>query len=198
MESRGFRRAFWSIALQGCLLIAGLSLTPDLAAAKGDKVSELYRARTGPADSAASASIDIKIQRFSTEADEEILAQALEANGSEGLFRELTKQKKTGLVSVRGESGHPTYYTQEYTDADQRNIVILTNQGILFRQAYENLKSKTAFMMITMTLDDEGNGKGVASLGTEAVWDEAKGVLRIKGDPVGTVRLSGIRLIKKK
>lgn len=198
MESNGFRRVLLSFALSGCLLLMGLSLTPDLAAAKGDKVSELYRASTGSASSTASAAIDIKIHRFSTEADKEILVQALEANGSEGLFRALTKQKKTGLVSVRGESGHPTYYTQEYTDAGQRHIVILTDQGFLFRQAYEKIKTKTPFNMITMTLDDEGNGEGVASLGTEAVWDEAKGVLRITGEPAGTVRLSGIRLIKKK
>ena len=95
MRSRCFRRVLWSAALQGCLLFVGLLLTPNLAAAKGDKISELYRASTGSVDSAASAAIDIKIHRISTDADEETLVQALKAEGSKGLFRELTKQKKT-------------------------------------------------------------------------------------------------------
>lgn len=161
MGSRGYRRVLRSVALQGCLLLVGLSLTPSLAAAKGDKVSELYRASTGSVSSTASAAIDIKIQRFSTEADKETLVQALEANGSEGLYKALTKQKKTGSVSIRGESGHPTYYTQEYTEGGKRQIVILTDQGALFSQAYKkDIKRKTPFTMITMTLDDEGNGGG--------------------------------------
>lgn len=191
------RRVFGG--LLGCLLVAGLLLTVDSAAAKGEKVSELYRATPGSVQSASSASIDIKISRYSTDEDAQTLAQALETDGTKGLYKAMKKQKKTGLVEVVGESGNPTFYTREFEEGGKRKIVILTDQGVVLSQVNkkEN-RGKAQFTVITMTLDDQGNGEGQAQMGTEIAWDDAKGMPKLAGDPDGTMRLSGIQLVKKK
>jgi hypothetical protein len=185
--------------LLGCLLVFGLLLTVESAAAKGEKVSELYRATPGAVQTASSASVDIKIHRYSTEEDGQTLAEALQANGASGLHKALKKQKKTGSVSIRGESGHPTFFTRAYEEGGKRHIVIVTDQGTVFSQAFKDeYNGKNPFTVITMMLDGEGNGEGKALMGTEIAWDDAKGMPKLAGDPVGMVQLSGIRLVRKK
>ena len=76
--------------LVDCLILGLLALSVMPAAAKGDKVSELYRANAmvpGVVGPGAAASVDIKVTRFSTEAEEATLQQALKAHGPQGLFQ---------------------------------------------------------------------------------------------------------------
>jgi hypothetical protein len=183
-------------------LIAGLGLFAAPAQAKGDKVGELYRANAmvpfavGPG---ATGSVDIKIGRWSTEEEEQRLRDALRQKGTEGLFNEMKRQKKTGFVAVRGERGYPTYYAQELLEGDQRTILILTDREIEFEEVYNReISLQFPFTMISMTVDGTGNGTGMAILGAELVWDEQQDVLRVTGYSAEPIRLEGIRLIKKK
>lgn len=188
--------------LMGCLLVVGLVCATDSATAKEGKVSELYRANAmvpGAVGPGSAASVDIKINRFSTDEEEEKLRMALKAHGPKGLYDKMKKQKKTGFVAIRGERGYPTYYTQEIRDGGKRNILILTDREIYFEEVYNReITMQFPFTMITMMLDEEGNGEGTAILGAELKWDEAKDVLRITGYSAEPIRLEGIRLIKKK
>jgi len=190
----------WTGALVGCLVLSGLSLGSAPAAA--EKVSELYRANAmvpGVVGPDASSSVDIKINRWTTEEEEDGLREALRVGGPERLFTEMKRQKKTGFVALRGDRGYPTYYTQEITEGGQRNILILTDREIYFEEVYNReISMQFPFTMITMILDEEGNGQGTAILGAELKWDEAKDALRITGYSAEPVRLEGVRLIKKK
>jgi hypothetical protein len=190
------------VFLVGCLLLGSLLITASSASAKGDKVSELYRANAmvpGVVGPGAAASVDIKINRFSTDAEEGSLRLALKAHGPEGLYDKMKKQQKTGFVAIRGERGYPTYYTQEIMDGGKRNLLILTDREIYFEEVYNReISMQFPFTMITMALDEEGNGEGTAILGAELKWDEAKDVLRITGYSAEPIRLEGIKLIKKK
>lgn len=186
----------------GSLVLSLLVVAAIPAVAKEGKVSELYRANAmvpGVVGPDAAASVDIKINRFSTEAEEATLQQSLQTHGPQGLFQEMKKQKKTGFVAIRGERGYPTYYTQEFSEGGNRHILILTDREILFEEVYNReITMQFPFTMITMILDSEGSGQGTAILGAELIWDEAKDVLRITGYSAEPVRLEGVRLINKK
>ena len=186
----------------GCLLAVGILVTPTPGMAKGEKVSELYRANAmvpGVIGPDASALVDIKVSRYSTEEEEERLALALKSQGPQGLFKEMKRQQKTGFLAIRGERGYPTYYTREVRTDGNREIWILTDREIFFEEVYNReITMQFPFTMITMMLDEEGNGEGTAILGAELKWDEAKDVLRITGYSAEPIRLEGIRLIKKK
>lgn len=190
----------WTVALVGCLVLSGLSLGSTPAAA--EKVSELYRGNAmvpGVVGPDASSLVDIKVNRWSSQEEEAILVEALKVGGPERLYKEMKKQKKTGFIALRGDRGYPTYYTQEIMDGGQRNIFILTDREIYFEEVYNReITMQFPFTMITMILDQEGNGQGTAILGAELKWDEAKDVLRITGYSAEPVRLEGVRLIKKK
>lgn len=202
MGNEADRKRSWSVFLLGCLLLGSLLFTTNAAEAKGDKVSELYRANAmvpGAVGPGASASVDIKINKFSTEEEEEDLRMALKAHGPQGLHKRMKKHQKTGFVAIRGERGYPTYYTQEIMDAGKRNILILTDREIYFEEVYNReISTQFPFTMIMMELDDEGNGKGTAILGAELVWDEKQDALKVTGYSAEPIRLEGIQLIKKK
>ena len=202
MGNRVGQKQGWSVVLLGCLLVVGVLITTSSATAKGDKVSELYRANAmvpGAVGPGASASVDIKITKFSTDEEEEDLRMALKAHGPQGLHKRMKKHQKTGFVAIRGERGYPTYYTQEILEGGKRNILILTDREIYFEEVYNReISTQFPFTMIMMELDDEGNGQGTALLGAELVWDEGKDVLRVTGYSAEPIRLEGIQLIKKK
>ena len=199
MMSEGFGRLLGSVVVLGCLVVAGMLVTVDSAAAKGQKVSELYRATPGTAKTANAAPIDIRIKRYSSDEDGQTLAEALAANGSSGLHKALKKLKWTGSISIQNQSAQTTYYTRAYDEGGKRNIVIVTDQSTVVSQAFKaEAKGKKPLTLITMSLDDDGNGEGEAKIGVDFVWDEAKGIPKLAGDPVGMVPLSEIKLIKKK
>lgn len=202
MGNEADRKRSWSVFLLGCLLLGSLLFATNAAEAKGDKVSELYRANAmvpGAVGPGASASVDIKINRFSTDAEEEDLRMALKAHGPQGLHKRMKKHQKTGFVAIRGERGYPTYYSQEIMDGGKRNILIVTDREIYFEEVYNReISTQFPFTMIMMELDDEGNGKGTAILGAELVWDEKQDALKVTGYSAEPIRLEGIQLIKKK
>lgn len=166
------------------------------------KVSELYRANVmvpGAVGPGSTSMVDIKINRWSTEEEEDELVQALKVGGPERLFNEMKAQKKTGFIALRGDRGYPTYYSQEFMDGGNRHVLILTDREIYFEEVYNReISMQFPFTMITLALDDEGNGQGTAILGAELQWDETKDALRITGYSAEPVRLEGVRLIKKK
>jgi hypothetical protein len=202
MEIRVDRKQGFSAVVTLCLLFATLVLTSSPANAKSDKVSELYRANAmvpGAVGPGAAASVDIKINRFSTDAEEEDLRKALKAHGPQGLHKRMKKHQKTGFVAIRGERGYPTYYTQEIMVGGKRNILILTDREIYFEEVYNReISTQFPFTMIMMELDDEGTGQGTAILGAELIWDEAQDALKVTGYSAEPIRLEGIKLIKKK
>ncbi len=184
-------------------LTAALLITlASTGVAGAEKVGELYRVNAmvpGAVGPGAAASVDIKINRWSTQEEEDELRQALQQGGSQGLHKAMKRQKKTGFVAIRGERGYPTYYAQEFTENGKRAILVLTDREIEFEEVYNReISLQFPFTMITMTLDGEGSGSGVAILGAELEWDDAQDVLRVTGYSAEPVRLEGIRLIKKK
>ena len=193
-------KSLWAVCAATLLVtLASLALaTPAVA----EKVSELYRTNAmvpGTVGPGSAASVDIKVSRWSTDEEEDQLVQALKHGGTQGLHKEMKRQKKTGFVAIRGERGYPTYYAQEITENGQRAIIILTDREIEFEEVYNReISMQFPFTMISMALDDEGNGTGAAILGAELKWDEEKDVLRVTGYSAEPIRLEGIRLIKKK
>ena len=189
----------WTMAIM-ILAVGGLLL--GSAPATAQKVSELYRANAmvpGVVGPDAASLVDIRISRFSTQEEEATLVEALKVGGPERLFKEMKKQKKTGFIALRGDRGYPTYYTQEQSEGGMRNIFILTDREIYFEEVYNReITMQFPFTMITMIMDQEGNGQGTAILGAELMWDEAKDVLRITGYSAEPIRLEGVKLIKKK
>ena len=183
-----------------CLILILLSLGP--APARAEKLSELYRANVmvpGVVGPGSTSMVDIKVSRWTTEEEEAGLVEALRVGGPERLFKEMKRQKKTGFLALRGDRGYPTYYAQEFTEGDKRHILILTDREIYFEEVYNReITMQFPFTMITMILDEEGNGQGTAVLGAELKWDEPKDVLRVTGYSAEPVRLEGVRLIKKK
>lgn len=199
MLTRIFRSGSRAFVLVGCLAIVATLVAVAPASAK---VSELYRANVmvpGVVAAGSTSSVDIKITRWSTEGEEEQLREALRVGGPERLFNEMKRQKKTGFVALRGDRGYPTYYSQEIMDGGKRHIIIVTDREIYFEEVYNReISMQFPFTMITLALDDEGNGQGTAILGAELQWDETKDALRITGYSAEPVRLEGVRLIKKK
>lgn len=199
MLTRMYESGGRTAALMTALALIGLFAgAPSIQA----KVSELYRANVmvpGVVGPGSTSMVDIKITRWTTQEEEAGLVEALKVGGPERLFKEMKRQKKTGFIALRGDRGYPTYYTQEFTEGGQRSILILTDREIYFEEVYNReITMQFPFTMITILMDEEGNGQGTAILGAELKWDEEKDVLRVTGYSAEPVRLEGLRLIKKK
>lgn len=170
--------------------------------AQGTKEYEKFRANAmipGMVGTGATAVVDIKISRWTPEAERQELLAYLKQFGPERLHRELKRVQKVGVLAVRGERGYPLYYANQQEAGGKREIVLVTDREIDFLEVYQHeISLQYPFTIITMQVDADGEGKGEAIVGAEVVWDDAKNSLKITNYDAQPVRLEGIRRLEKK
>ena len=199
--SRSLKNGRAVLAVSAVVLVVLMTLQAGTIGA-AEKLNELYRSNAmaqGLVGTGATANVDIKITRLSTEEEEEELLEALRVGGPKRLHSELRNQKKVGFIAVVGERGYPLYYADLVEEGGKKTYFLATDRPIDFFEAYwNNISLQFPFTLITMTVDAEGNGTGQAILGAEVIFDEAKDTLNITNYDALPVRLEGIRRVDKK
>jgi hypothetical protein len=113
------------------------------------------RTRTG--------TVDIVIDRWSTDQERDQLLAALRESGSDGLLRALQKIKdEAGHIQTPGRVGYPLRFARQIPGpGGSRRIIIGTDRPISFFEATNRPQtSDYPFMVIDMRLGPDGKGEG--------------------------------------
>jgi len=86
-------------------------------------------------------SVTVNIAEYSTLEERQVLVEAFEKAGSEGLFNALEKMHAKGRIAITGTLGYDISFVREIPNAEGRTIRILTNRPIRFAEAWENGRS---------------------------------------------------------
>jgi hypothetical protein len=86
--------------------------------------------------------IKVTIQRYSTEADRQVLVDAFKKGQSPGLAKALEKMDSVGRIAITGTLGYDLAYVRVIPTPTGRKIRFATNRLIRFAEAYYNTQSK--------------------------------------------------------
>jgi hypothetical protein len=114
-----------------------------------------------------SSNLEVVIDRWSTPADRDDLAAALDEQGPEGLLKRLQGRPRIGYVRAAGRLGTDIPFARQVQHSDgSRRIVIVLARKLAFNEV--NPASSTEdypFTVIELRLDAAGGGDGRMSIG---------------------------------
>ena len=87
-------------------------------------------------------SVDIRIERFSSAADQKVLLEAFQTKKNEGLVNALSRMSSKGRMSVTGTLGFEIHYAREWPmPGGGRRIRVVTDRPINFAEAWTDSRS---------------------------------------------------------
>jgi hypothetical protein len=107
--------------------------------------------------------VDILIERWTTDAERERLRSALKEGGSDALLRALRDIKdEVGTIRSPGSLGYPLRFALQVPHgAGGRRLIIATDRPVSFFEAWTRPRtSDYPFMIIDIRLDAKGEGEG--------------------------------------
>lgn len=85
--------------------------------------------------------VTLRIEEYSTPEERQVLVDAFEKAGSQGLFNALNKMKSKGRIAITGTLGYDVSFARKLPAADGTKIRILTNRPITFGEAWTDSRS---------------------------------------------------------
>jgi hypothetical protein len=155
------RRSFLSAAL----VISVLMMLSSSVLAQDKPKRETFQAvAMGQAQQLGQTfNVNIIIEEYSTPEDQQILLQAFNTAGMEGLSDALSKMKSKGRLSITGTVGYEVTYVRSFATKTGRKIRIVTNRPITFGEARNDSRSSD-YNLSALELeisDTKGKSKGI-------------------------------------
>jgi hypothetical protein len=143
-----------------------------------DKPVERFEAYAVSLGTGRSAVIEIAINRWSTDAERDMLLTTLQEFGQDKLLDTLMKiRPPVGYIRRTGSVAWDLYYARNHAMPDgSRRVVCATNRPVNFGEASNNTRSMDyQFTIIELRLGANGEGEGKIVPAAKVTWDhEAK------------------------
>ena len=145
-----------------CLVMMG---SFDSAAQEDKPVREVYQAQAMGQSTQMGKTFNatINVERYSTPEERQVLVDAFQQAGSEGLFNALEKMNSKGRIAITGTLGYDISFIRKIPTGDGYKIRVLTNRPIRFGEAWVNGRS-TDYNLSALELnltDDKDKSTGV-------------------------------------
>jgi hypothetical protein len=134
-------------------------------AAQEDKpIREVYQAQAmgQSTQMGQTFNVTIIVERYSTPEERQVLVDAFQQAGSEGLFNALDKMHSKGRIAITGTLGYDISFIRKIPAGDGYTLRVLTNRPIRFGEAWVNGRSTdynlSAVEMTVSTEKDKSTG----------------------------------------
>jgi hypothetical protein len=162
----------------GALLIpAALLLAfaiPAAVTAQTPPGPELFTAFAAALGTGKTAVVEIRVTRWSTDAERQMLLDTLIEKGQDGLLGALEKiRPPCGTIRTTKAVAWDLYYARSIPQPDGgRRVILGTNRRVNFAEAANNLRSmQYQFTMVEIHFDKNGKGEGKLVPAAKVSWD---------------------------
>jgi hypothetical protein len=147
------------------------------------------RTRTG--------TVDLIIDRWSTDAERDRLVGALREGGSDALLKALQKADDVGRIRSTGSVGYPIRFAREISmSTGGRRIILATDRPIsFFELANQPRTTDYPFLIVDIRMDAKGEGEGKLLPLAKVTMNEDH-VIEVENYASEPVRLSSVRKVK--
>ena len=193
-------------AVCGVILAAVVSFSLDSthAWAQEKDTRETFQARAlsmGTIAPGATTTLQITIDRWSTDEERNELIATIVEKGPEELLDTLRDQEETGFVRVSGRGAGRTrwpsvrlHFARDIRTDGGRIIRLATDRPIGMWEAVQNPRTMDyTFTFIELRLDENNEGEGSFAIGVELKYDKEKNTLVVENLSSEPVRLTTVR-----
>jgi hypothetical protein len=186
-----------TVALTGLAIAAGLARPM----AQSNMPPEKYRAfavNMSGVGRSGSGTVDIVIERWSTEAERENLIKVFLEKGPDKLLDALQDTKRVGYIRAPQTLGWDLRFARQVQGEDGgRQVLILTDRPINFREARASARTMDyPFTLIDIRFDKDGNGSGKASVATKITYNKKKNEVELENYATQPVMLTQVKPFK--
>ena len=188
--------------IMGVTLLATFALvaTPTVAKDKNKSI-EQYQANAIVQTGGGSSVAQINIYRWSTDEERAELLEAIQKatadprKNSREIAKALRGQKKAGYAFFAARQGYPLRYARSFDLGDgKRQIILATDRPVSFQEVYQQTQlGDFDVSLVVLNLDENGNGEGMLSLGTEVKWNDQSGKIEITNVTSQPIKLGNVR-----
>jgi hypothetical protein len=191
-------RLWAALAAAGALLVSG---QPVMAAKPVERLRAFAVNMSNMSAGAGrnSATVDITIDRWTTDAERDRLADALREKGPDGLLKALQKTDEIGHIQSAGSLGYPLRFAREIPlSTGGRRLVIGTDRRISFLELREQPRTiDYPFMIMDIRLDANGKGEGKL-MPVAKITQDRDHIVEIENYASEPVRLTSVTSESKK
>jgi len=179
------------------LMGAGFAIAPANAAKPIEQLTAFAVDMSNMSGGARTGTVDITIDRWTTDEERDRLRAALQEGGSDGLLRALQKEKEVGRIRSTGSIGYPLRFAREIPiSTGGRRILLGTDRFVSFlERTNPGPASQYPFMVIDIRLNAKGEGEGKLLPLAKVTMDEDH-VVEIENYASEPVRLTSVRKLK--
>ena len=187
-------RAFRSISTVAatCSAAAVLSLALQ---AQTMGTPERYNANAINMNRGAAGSIELVVNRWSTDGDRDRLMSVMMNKGPEKLLDALQDMPRMGYIKTPDRIGWDIHFARKVPGKDGgERVVLLTDRRIGFWEAANRPRSiDYPFTVIELRLNGDGEGEGKMSVATKIIPDKENNIVTLENYDIQPVLLTNIR-----
>jgi hypothetical protein len=144
---------------------------------------------------ATSGTIEIGIERWSTDAERSRLLASLLEKGPDALYDRLQDTPRVGYIRTPTSLGWDLHYARSVDLPDRaRQVVIATDRPIGFWEARGQPRSiDYKFTVIEMRFDPDGKGVGKLAYATKVVVNKETNAIELENFGIEPVRLTDVK-----
>ena len=147
----------------------------------------------------SNATVDINVERWSTEEDRQKLISTFLEKGPEKLLDALQDLKRVGYIRLPTSVGYDLHFAREVPlDEGGRRIIIATDRRIGFAEARNQPRSiDYPFTLIEIRLKPDGTGEGKMALATKISVNKKLNTVELENYSSEPVRLQNVKAEKQ-
>ena len=163
--------------------------------AQTNGVPERFTAMAVNMNRGGSGTIEIVVDRWSSEANRTQLLNTLAQKGPERLLDVLQKLPRVGYFRLNGGLGYDLHYAHREKGEDGgERVVLATDRRIGFWEASRQPRSiDYPFTIVEMHLNNDGEGEGKLSLATKVTMDKNKTSITLENYETLPVLLQSVK-----
>jgi hypothetical protein len=187
-------RLFRRISTIVTVVAAAITL-PAAAQAQTNGTPERYVANAVNMNRGAAGTIEIAVNRWSTDADRNKLMKVMMEKGPDKLLDALQDMPRMGYFRAPGNLGWDIHFARKVPlpDGGER-VVLVTDRRIGFWEAANQPRSiDYPFTVIELRLNKDGEGEGKMSLATKIISDKENNIITLENYDLQPVQLNNVR-----
>jgi hypothetical protein len=179
-----------SVLIAACTFAAGLAVM-----AQTNGVAERFTAMAVNMNNGGSGSIEMVVNRWSTDAERTRLMTTLAQKGPDKLLDVLQSLPRVGYFRLNGGLGYDLHFARQTKGEDGgERVVLATDRRIGFWEAENQPRSiDYPFTMVELHLNNDGEGEGKLSLATKITMDKTKTTITLENYATQPVLLQSVK-----
>ena len=174
---------------------AGIAASAIVVLAQTGRLPQRFTAGAVNTNNGGTGTVELVIERWSTEGDRNVLVRTLLDKGSDELLDDLQDMPRIGYIRIDGGLGYDLHYAHvtQGEDGGER-IVLATDRRIGFWEATNQPRSiDYPFTVIELRLNRDGEGQGKMSLATRITADKEKNSVTLENYDQQPVLLQSVK-----